>query len=79
MEHTGRVAERNSAIGDLSSTQTLQASSPSFPGYSGQDFKTRSGPRFRAEGGSTILKNETVSRKAFALQDKVFFFCIRCF
>ena len=76
VEDTVRGIESNNAFGDSHPTQTV-STSPSLLGYSGQDFKTKSSSRAAVEGvsstsGST-LKNETVSRKAFALQDKVIF------
>ncbi|EXB44860.1 Serine/threonine-protein kinase dst1 [Morus notabilis] len=73
VEISGRVSENNNSIGGSHPTQTIQESSPSLIGYSGQDFKTKSSSRSQVEVGSSMtLKSETVSRKAFALQDKLF-------
>lgn len=79
MEISGRVSENNNSIGGSHPTQTIQESSPSLIGYSGEDFKTKSSSRSQVEGGSSMaLKSETVSRKAFALQDKVHFVQTPC-
>ncbi|KAL5553605.1 hypothetical protein UlMin_041006 [Ulmus minor] len=64
VESTNGVVENNNVFGDSHPTQTVQASSPSLLGYPGRDLKTKS-------SSSNIPKNETVSRKAFALQDKL--------
>lgn len=75
VEISGRVSENNTAIGDSHPTQTVQASSPSLLGYSGRGFKTKGSSRALVEGGGSMTGNklnETVSRKAFALQDKLF-------
>lgn len=77
VEISGRVSENNTATGDSHPTQTVQASSPSLLGYSGRGFKTKGSSRALIEGGGSMTGNklnETVSRKAFALQDKVSLF-----
>lgn len=70
MQTAGSVAENNNLVGDSHPTQTMQSSSPSLLSYTGQDLKTKA-TKAQVESGSSTLKNEAVSRKAFALQDKV--------
>ncbi|PON79712.1 Serine/threonine protein kinase [Parasponia andersonii] len=76
VQTTGTVAENNNLVGDSNSTQKMQSSSPSLLGYTGQDVKMQSTSQAQVESGYNMstrtLKAETVGRKAFALQDKLF-------
>lgn len=71
MENAGGVSLHSISVGEPHSvTQTIQASSRSILGSSEQNLKTKG----QVEGQSSgTLKNETVNRKAFAMQDKVIF------
>ena len=70
------VAANNLLDGEsLPALQTIQTSTPEVSGFPEQNLKKNTLPKAQVGGGgglgSSTLKNETVSRKAFALQDKV--------
>ncbi|VVA24142.1 PREDICTED: serine/threonine-kinase [Prunus dulcis] len=69
VENAGGVSLHSISVGEPHSvTQTIQASSRSILGSSEQNLKTKG----QVEGQSSgTLKNETVNRKAFAMQDKL--------
>lgn len=62
--------------GSSPTTDTILSSLPYVNNSAEQNLKTKGSHRAQAGIGSDIrngtLKNETVSRKSFALQDKVF-------
>ncbi|XP_011011770.1 PREDICTED: serine/threonine-protein kinase pakH [Populus euphratica] len=70
------VAANNRLVGEsLPALQTIQTSTPEVSGYSEQNLKKNTVSKAHVGGGGSMgcstLKNETVSRKAFALQDKL--------
>ncbi|XP_021910190.1 serine/threonine-protein kinase dst1-like [Carica papaya] len=70
------VAANNCSVGELSPVgQTMNTSSPAIPVLPEQKLQVNNISRTQVEGDggicSTKLKNETVSKKAFALQDKL--------
>ncbi|KAF3972963.1 hypothetical protein CMV_003577 [Castanea mollissima] len=70
------VDANNTLVGESNSvTQTIRASSDSVSSSTEQNLKTTGITHVEVGGGSGInsstLKNDTVSRKAFALQDKL--------
>ena len=76
MENIRGVDVNNILVGESNSvTQTIRASSDSVSSSTEQNLKTTGITHVEVGGGSGInsstLKNDTVSRKAFALQDKV--------
>ncbi|XP_062111408.1 serine/threonine-protein kinase 1 [Humulus lupulus] len=72
----GIAAENNNLVGDSHPTQAIQSSSPLLLGYTTPDLKSKSTSQAQVGSGismgSSALRNETVSRKAFAVQDKLF-------
>jgi hypothetical protein len=78
VENVRAVDANNTLVGESNSvTQTIQASSDSISSSTEQNLKTKGISHVEVGVGSGIssstLKNDTVSRKAFALQDKVIF------
>jgi hypothetical protein len=78
LDNATGVAANNPLVGEsLPALQTIQTSTPEVSGYSEQNLKKNTISKAHVEGGgglgSSTLKNETVSGKAFALQDKVIF------
>lgn len=76
MENIRAVGANNNLVGESNSvTLTIQASPNSVSSSTEQNLKTKGISQAELGGGSGIsrstLKNDTVSRKAFALQDKV--------
>lgn len=76
LDNATGVAANNPLVGEsLPALQTIQTSTPEVSGYSEQNLKKNTVSKVHVEGGgglgSSTLKNETVSRKAFALQDKL--------
>ncbi|KAB5538442.1 hypothetical protein DKX38_015975 [Salix brachista] len=70
------VAANNLLDGEsLPALQTIQTSTPEVSGFPEQNLKKNTLSKAQVGGGgglgSSTLKNETVSRKAFALQDKL--------
>lgn len=78
MDNATGVAANNPLVGESHpALQTIQTSTPEVSGYSEQNLKKNTISKAHVGGGGSLgcstLKNETVSRKAFALQDKVIF------
>ncbi|XP_030956875.1 serine/threonine-protein kinase dst1-like [Quercus lobata] len=76
VENIRGVDANNTLVGESNSvTQTIRASSDSVSSSTEQNLKTTGVTHVEVGGGSGInsstLKNDTVSRKAFALQDKL--------
>jgi len=78
VENIRGVDVNNTLVGESNSvTQTIRASSDFVSSSTEQILKTKGISHEKLGGGSSIrsstLKNDTVHRKAFALQDKVIF------
>lgn len=74
----------NISVESHSVAQTVRASSPLTSISSGETLKMKSSSQQklgfdRDVISSTLMKSETVSKKAFALQDKVIFFLSSAF
>lgn len=72
MENARGVDENNNVIGGSHLTQTVRAPSPLL-GYPDQNLKTKNNSLSLVGKGNSTLKSETITRKAFAVQDKVIF------
>lgn len=72
MENARGVVENNNVVGGSHLTQTVRAPSP-FLGYPDQNLKAKNNSLSQVGKGNSTLKSETITRKAFAVQDKVIF------
>lgn len=72
MDNARGAAENNNAVGGSPLTQTVPAPSQLL-GHSDQNLKTKNNSMLQVARGNSTLKSERVSRKAFAVQDKVIF------
>ncbi|XP_015895182.3 serine/threonine-protein kinase 1 isoform X2 [Ziziphus jujuba] len=68
LENLSTIAENNNVVGEAHLRQTVRAPSPLLVGAE-QNLKTKS--TIQVGRGSSTLRSETIGRKAFAVQDKL--------
>ncbi|KAF3431600.1 hypothetical protein FNV43_RR26331 [Rhamnella rubrinervis] len=70
MENARGAVENNNIVGGSHLTQTARAPSPLL-GYPDLNLKTKNNSLSQVGKGNSTLKSETITRKAFAVQDKL--------